>query len=374
MNICLLIKDFAVGKKFLADGRPTKSGAEIHGENHALQLIGLGHRVTIFTKKRFFFTAARENLNGIDLVRLHPPFRWLEIFFRLLTTHNDIDAFYIIGTPKFSVWAILFAKIFNKPVTLALTGKAEIFSAKKNWRNKILAKCTHYVATTKEIRDGFVERGGISPEKISILPHGIDTKKFPLSNEKLRRELKISHGLDPNQKVLLFCARVVKDKGVDTLQDVWKILHKKFPAAILFVVGGGLNHLLDELRKLSAELDNSIKVVGEVDAPQEFYQMADVYIFPSRHEGLPTSLLEAMASGLPSVTSDIGGCEDVIENDVNGFRVYSEDAAAFAKKIALLFADDERRKIFGQRAAKLIRETCDFKIVIPKLAKIIAAR
>ncbi|MBQ3727411.1 MAG: glycosyltransferase family 4 protein [Selenomonadaceae bacterium] len=374
MNICLLIKDFAVGKKFLADGRPTKSGAEIHGENHALQLIRLGHRVTLMTKKRFFHTAARENFNGIDLVRLHPPFRWLEIFLRLLTTHNDIDAFYIIGTPKFSVWAILFAKIFNKPVTLALTGKAEIFSAGKNWRNKIFAKCTRYVATTKEIRDGFVKSGGISPEKISILPHGIDTKKFPQSNENRRRELKISHDIEPERKILLFCARVVKDKGVDTLQDVWKILHAKFPDALLYVVGGGLNHLLDELRTLSAALDDSIKVIGEVDAPQEFYQLADVYIFPSRHEGLPTSLLEAMASGLPSVTSDIGGCEDVIADDVNGYRVYSEDAAAFAEKISLLFEDDARRKIFGERAAQLIRETCDFTTVIPKLAEIIAAQ
>ena len=373
MNICLLIKDFAVGKKFLPDGRPTKSGAEIHGENHALQLIALGHRVTLMTKKRFFFTAARENMNGIDLVRLHPPFRWLEIFLRLLTTHNDIDAFYIIGTPKFSVWPILFARLFNKPVTLALTGKAEIFSA-KGWRNKILATCTHYVATTKEIREGFIQSGGIAPEKISILPHGIDTNKYPQSNESRRQELKLAHGIEPARKVLLFCARVVKDKGVDTLQDVWRILHKKFPDALLYVVGGGLNELLDELRTLSAELDDSIKVIGEVDAPQEFYQLADVYIFPSRHEGLPTSLLEAMASGLPAVTSDIGGCEDVIANDVNGYRVYSEDADAFAEKISLLFEDDERRKIFSERAAKLIRETCDFKIVIPKLAEIIAAR
>lgn len=373
MNICLLIKDFAIGKKFLSDGRPSKSGAEIHGENHALQLIKLGHRVTLMTKKRFFFTAARENLNGIDLVRLHPPFRWLEIFLRLLTTHNDIDAFYIIGTPKFSIWAILFARLFNKPVTLALTGKAEIFSA-DSWRNKILATCTNYVATTKEIRDGFIERGGISPEKISILPHGIDTAKYLKSSEERRRELKISHGVEPDRKILLFCARVVKDKGVDTLQDVWKILHKKFPRALLFVVGGGLNELLNELKKLSAELDDSIKVIGEVDAPQEFYQLADVYVFPSRHEGLPTSLLEAMASGLPAVTSDIGGCEDVISNDVNGYRVYSEDAAAFAEKISLLFEDDERRKIFGERAAKLIRETCDFSIVIPKLAEIIATK
>lgn len=371
MKICLLIKDFAVGKKFLPDGRPTKSGAEIHGENHALQLIKLGHRVTLMTKKRFFHTAARENFNGIDLVRLHPPLRWLEIFLRLLTTHRDIDAFYIIGTPKFSVWAILFARLFKKPVTLALTGKAEIFSAAENWRNKILATCTNYVATTKEIRDGFVERGGIDPKKIFILPHGIDTAKFPPSNEKIRRELKIAHGVDPNCKVLLFCARIVRDKGVDTLQDVWKILHEKFPDAILFVVGGGLNELLDELRRLSTALGDSIRVVGEVDAPQEFYRMADVYIFPSRHEGLPTSLLEAMACALPAVTSDIGGCEDVIENGVNGYRVHSEDAAAFADKISVLFGDDDRRKIFGERSADLIRRTCDFATVIPKLAKII---
>ena len=374
MNICLLIKDFAMGKKFLPDGRPTKSGAEILGENHALQLIKLGNRVTIMTKKRFFFTKARENLNSIDLIRLHPPFRWLEIFLRLLTTHNDIDAFYIIGTPKFAVWAIIFAKIFNKPVTLALTGKAEIFSADKNWRNKILAKCTNYIATTKEIRDGFIKSGGISPEKISILPHGIDTNKFPKSDKNRRKNLKIAHKIEPDRKILLFCARIVIDKGIDTLQDVWKILHKKFPDALLFVVGGGINELLDDLKRLSTELNDSIKVIGEVDAPQEFYQMADVYIFPSRHEGLPTSLLEAMSSGLPAVTSDIGGCEDVIFNDVNGYRVYSEDAAAFAEKISLLFENDEQRQLFGENAADLIRKTCDFSIVIPKLAEIIASR
>ena len=62
----------------------------------------------------------------------------------------------------------------------------------------------------------------------------------------------------------------------------------------------------------------------------------------------------------------------MITNDVNGYRVYSEDANAFAEKISELFVDDGRRKIFGERAAKLIRETCDFSIVIPKLAEIIA--
>ena len=61
----------------------------------------------------------------------------------------------------------------------------------------------------------------------------------------------------------------------------------------------------------------------------------------------------------------------MIKNDVNGYRVYSEDAAAFAEKISILFEDDERRKLFGQRAAELIRATCDFATVIPKLAEIL---
>ena len=127
MHVALFVKDFAVGEKFSKNGLPTKSGAEFHAENHALQLIKRGHRVSIFAKKRHFFTKSRENLNGIDLVRLHAPVRWLEILLRLFMTHRSIDVFYILGVSKFSVWAILYAKLFHKPVTMALTGKAEIF-------------------------------------------------------------------------------------------------------------------------------------------------------------------------------------------------------------------------------------------------------
>ncbi len=93
------------------------------------------------TKKTYFFTKARENLNGIDLVRLHAPVRWLEIFVRLMTTHKDTDAFYILGVPKFAVWVILFAKLVKKPVTLVLTNIVETFDPGINWRNKILGKC-----------------------------------------------------------------------------------------------------------------------------------------------------------------------------------------------------------------------------------------
>ncbi len=374
MNICLLIRDFASGEEVDKNGVPIKSGAEFHAENHAKQLMKLGHNVTIMAKKRIFSTAGRENLDGIDLVRLHAPFRWLEIFLRLLTTHRNIDAFYILGTPQFAVWAILFAKFFGKPSTFVLTNVMEIFSSEKNWRNKIFSMCTNYIAISTRLKKGLIEEGKISPEKITVLPQGISTKRFSPPDEKLRLQLRKNLDISPDAKVLLFCARVVINKGVDTLQTVWKILHEKFPEAVLVVVGGGTTDLIEDLKKLSAKLGNSIKVIGEVKEPENFYRLADVYIFPSRYEGLPTSLIEAMSCGLPAVVSDIGGCEDLIFDDVSGWRVDAEDAKGFAEKIEVLFNDDDLRKKFADNAAKFIHETCDYSTVIPKLANIISSK
>lgn len=374
MNIGLFIKDFAVGKKFSKDGLPTKSGAEFHGENHALQLIKRGHNVTIMAKKRYWFTKARENINGIDLVRLHAPFRWLEIIIRLLTTHRHLDAFYIIGTPKFAVWMVLLARIFDKPVTLALTGKAEIFDADSNWRNKIFAKCNNYVATTHEIQQGFIQNGHVGPERVSVLAHGIDIEKYPCPAPTHKAELRDKYGLAQDAPILLFCARIVLNKGIDTLIKAWPMVHAKNPAARLLVVGGGRHELLAALKQLSQATDDSVQVVGECDHPQDYYQLSDVYIFPSRHEGLPTSLIEAMSSGLVAVTSDIGGCDDLIFNGKTGYRVDSEDAAQFAAKVLYLFEHPTERQQMQAASKELVRKYCDYSYVIEKLEKIIGSK
>lgn len=370
MNICLLVKDFAAGDKFSKDGMPIKSGAEFHAENHAKQLMKLGHRLTIFTKKRLLSTASRENIDGIDLVRLHGGFRWLEIWIRLLTTHRDIDAFYIIGRPSFAVWAIKFAKMFHKPVTLALTNNDEVF-ADENWRNRIFQTCDHFVATSQEIGGKMHDIGKIDNNRISIIPHGVDVHRFAFSNEENRRKLKREFKLDPDTKILLFLARINIHKGIDTLQEVWKKLHPMFPDAKLLIVGGGLNTLIEQLKNLSNELDNSIFLTGEIEDPSRFYQMGDIYIFPSRGEALPTSLIEAMSSGLPSVVSDIGGNEDVIFDYEDGFRVPTEDVDAYVSRISELFSDDKLRLKLGENAAKIVREKCAYEKVIPKLEAVI---
>ena len=374
MHIALLVKDFAVGEKFSKDGLPTKSGAEFHAENHAKELIKRGHTVTIFTRKRHFYTKARECMDGIDLVRLHEPLRGLELLVRLLTTHKTVDAFYIIGTPKFAVWAIHFAHARNFPVTLALTGTFEVFDKEMNWRNRIFSTCTNYVATTHEICEGYIVRGHIAPERISVLAHGIDTDRYVTAGIEKKRFLRKEYGISSEGCVLLFCARIVLRKGVDTLLKFWPMIHAADATARLLVVGGGEHELVRQLHEMAKETDGSALIWGEVDQPEIYYQMADVYVLPSRAEGLPTSLLEAMASGLPAVTSDIGGCNDLVFNGETGYRVPTEDAAAFAEKILHLFEDEEERKRMGDASRALVERMCSYSVVIDKLAEIIQSK
>ena len=364
MNIVLLIKDFAIGKKFDKSGMPNQSGGERHGLNHAKELIRLGHHVTIMTKKKYWFTKVREVYDGgIDLIRLHGLIRWLEVFLRLLTTHRKTDAFYIIGRPKFSVWAILYAKLTDKPVTLALTGKAEVFNNKQSFREKLFASCDNYIATTHEIKESFIKDAHINPDKISVIPHGIDIKKYPFVSYEDRCIAKQQAGLDNVIPNLLFCARVAPNKGILIALEVWKQIYEHYPDSKFYIVGGGDNTLLDEARRVSEQCNNSIIVVGEVDDVTPYHRLSDVYIFPSEHEGLPTSLLESMSSGLATVCSDIGGNNDLIFDDVTGYRVPVKDVNAYVEKVSKLFDNIDLREKLGKCSSKYVEEHCSYDVV-----------
>ncbi len=364
MNIVLLIKDFAIGKKFDKSGMPNQSGGERHGLNHAKELIRLGHHVTIMTKKKYWFTKVREAYDGgIDLIRLHWSIRWFEVFLRLLTTHRKTDAFYIIGRPKFAVWAILFAKLTGKPVILALTGKAEIFGNNKSFREKLFASCDNYIATTHEIKESFIKDAHIDLKKISVIPHGIDTKMYPFISYEDRCIAKQQAGLNNSIPNLLFCARVASNKGILIALEVWKQIYEHYPDSKFYIVGGGDNTLLDEARRVSEQCNNSIIVVGEVDDVTPYHRLSDVYIFPSEHEGLPTSLLEAMSSGLATVCSDIGGNNDLIFDDVTGYRVPVKDVNAYVEKVSKLFDNIDLREKMGKCSSKYVEEHCSYDVV-----------
>ena len=144
---------------------------------------------------------------------------------------------------------------------------------------------------------------------------------------------------------------------------VWKQIYEHYPDSKFYIVGGGDNTLLDEARRVSEQCNNSIIVVGEVDDVTPYHRLSDVYIFPSEHEGLPTSLLEAMSSGLATVCSDIGGNNDLIFDDVTGYRVPVKDVNAYVEKISKLFDDINLREKMGRCSSKYVEEHCSYDVV-----------
>lgn len=130
--------------------------------------------------------------------------------------------------------------------------------------------------------------------------------------------------------------------------QAWKIVHKQVPEAKLLVVGGGLKELVSEIKIAGKQEDNSIIVTGEVDKTDDYYKMSDLYFFPSEFEGLSTTLMEAISSGLPCVASKIGGNEDLVPPSKSGVLVDKFDYQTFAKEIIRLLRDPKQRAICGE--------------------------
>jgi glycosyltransferase involved in cell wall biosynthesis len=100
------------------------------------------------------------------------------------------------------------------------------------------------------------------------------------------------------------------------------------------------------------------------------YLSADIFVFPSLRKGLPLSVLEAMACGLPVVGFDVPGMNDVIVNGENGLLVPARDPKALANAVLALLNDEDLRRELGQKARKLVVEKYNWDTVISKIEKI----
>jgi glycosyltransferase involved in cell wall biosynthesis len=158
---------------------------------------------------------------------------------------------------------------------------------------------------------------------------------------------------------------------------------KNYPAAIRAIAKAGnpkLHYMicgrgpeLENLQNLSKELgvENQIHFLGFRTDVKELLTGADIFLFTTRQEGLPRSMMEAMASGLPCVASAIRGNVDLIENGVNGFVCATEDVDGYADAIAKIVADPELREQMRQNNLEKIKNY-DISVVEQQIREIYA--
>ena len=195
--------------------------------------------------------------------------------------------------------------------------------------------CAHYIA--RRIRSD-VERLGLKTS-VTAAPNAIDLERFvPGDRLAARRETAIT---SPDRFVILTFGNLSPHKGQATAIRALHHLAAQGVPAELWIAGedrSGDGNYERELRQLARELNvaDHVRFLGFRSDTPRLLQSADVFVLPSQREGLPISVLEAQAAGVPVIGSEIPGMTEIIEDGTTGFIVRSDDAAGYADRLTLL--------------------------------------
>jgi glycosyltransferase involved in cell wall biosynthesis len=187
---------------------------------------------------------------------------------------------------------------------------------------------------------------GMAPDRAVYIPNGVEQRFF------VPRE----YGDRPEGVRFLWAGTWLDQRGIFYLRDAMQRLAPRVPRMTLTIAGPGTSPEQIE-RFFGNELAGTILVRPVVPSDQmpELYLEHDVFIFPSLMEGLPTVIMEAMASGMPVITSETCGMPDVVENEFNGLLVPPADAVALENAILRLYSSADLRRKLGQQAQESMR-------------------
>lgn len=202
--------------------------------------------------------------------------------------------------------------------------------------------------------------------RFSLVRNGIDLTRFQPASERDSRAARDALGLARDAPLAVCVGRVTRQKGQDLLIEAWRRVQARVPGARLAIVGGG--GLLDSLRRSAPA---GVAMVGPVDDPRAWYAAADVVVLPSRWEGLPLTLLEALATGRSVVGTDIPGIAGEVPPGA-GETVPADDAAALASAVGDRLGNLDLARAEGAAAASYAAAEVDIRRAHNQLADITA--
>lgn len=285
-------------------------------------------------------------------------------------------------TPKAGTLGMLAAYLARVPYRLHTIAGLPLLEATGLKRRllDIVEKTTYALATkiypnSLGLKDIILKYGYTSPRKLKIIgngsSNGIDTDYFDpdLFTEDEKEGLRQSLDIKKNDFVFVFVGRLVKDKGINELVLAFEKIAEKYKNARLLLVGPfekDLDPLLPETEeKIIAH--EQIDMVGWQNDVRPYFAISDCLVFPSYREGFPNVVLQAGAMGLPSIVTDINGCNEIIKDGANGVLIPPKDADT------LFMAMDSYIDIHHNRTKDpnfyrtLIRERFDHHLIWKKL-------
>jgi glycosyltransferase involved in cell wall biosynthesis len=335
---------------------PVIGGGETQARVLAEGLAARGWGVMVLTRRTDPSLPPTEMQGHVAVHRLRPVGshhlkKWgllLTASWALLRLRRQYDVTIVSGFRLLGIPAAMARRLFRKPSILKADSLGEMsgnyfaaglaklrmspssapFRAFLALRNRLLRSADCHVA--------------ISFERI---PNSVDTERFaPPENPSAKNALRERLDLPVDVPIVVYTGRLVSYKGLPLLLRVWRDIHEDRPDPILVLVGaGGLDiHSCEE--ELTAfvrrhDLTRAVRFTGDVTNVHEYLQAADLFVLPTENEAFGISLIEAMATGVPVISTRVGGIPDVLRHEENGLLVDAGDELQLRDAVMRLLRD-----------------------------------
>jgi glycosyltransferase involved in cell wall biosynthesis len=383
---------------------PELGGAEAAAERLATFLVRRGHPVLVVTKRTSLNHPAEETLAGVRVIRTGPhgerraSSKWLALPWILREVTRRRGEFQIICCVDYrgvGLAALLAGRLARVPVLFQAQTEGVLSGAGLSERMRPLgvrpgSAAEHVITWPVRFLYGHADAFacisraieqealacGVPRDAVYYIPNPIDTARFAPTTVADRLARRAALGVPAEALVAVFVGRLSREKGVMELVRAWQAAAVK--NALLVIVGPDMTgnpwDVGTEARRLVVDqsLAHLVRFAGGQSTREvaSWLQIADIAVQPSHFESFGISSVEAMATGLPLVTSDTGGSRDFAETEINALVVPPQDTGALTTALRRLLTDRELRRRLGA-AALVTAQLFDERIVLGRLAQVI---
>lgn len=273
----------------------------------------------------------------------------------LSTLEAQIPAFFIPGVK--TVHGVHGRDMFD------LEGKSRKYNLIRKFIRPLVGR---YITVSRDLQEWLISIIGVSRERVVQIYNGVNQDLFKPGIK--RQDLAPKDFLSDNSLVVGTVGRLAEVKDQATLIRSFAVVLRMLrdSALPLRLVLAGDGPTRDRLERLTKDLgiEKFTWITGDRDDIPDILRLFDIFVLPSLGEGISNTILEAMATGLPIVATNVGGNPELVEHDVNGYLMHPSDPDLMGNFIRQLLLSEEKRKTMGDASLKRVREKFDWNITV----------
>jgi glycosyltransferase involved in cell wall biosynthesis len=239
-------------------------------------------------------------------------------------------------------WAVLAARLARVPATICTIqiapAQPERLSIRIERRGMNLL-VDQFIAVSRATRGQLIEFAALSPEKTIVIPNAVELSRYENVPRTARIEVRRQFGIPDDAPLMGSVARLDPQKGLTYLVAAMPAVVARAPTVHLLLVGDGPLRASLEEQAAALGMTDRIHFAGQQWDIPRYLAALDVFVLPSLFEGLPLSILEAMAAGLPVVATSVDGTPEATEDGVTGYLVPPADSSALATALVRLLEE-----------------------------------